>query len=345
MPRAHYRLAAPILAVFCWLSAQTLADPLYAAAAKGDAQAVAALIAKKTEVDTSVWGIAAANGHDAVLATLLRLDPGSLEDGGFDALEQAARNGQSRIIDMLLKAGFDINYKGGYSGGTALHDEAPYGNLSGVRALLAAGINPRLLDDRGRSALFGVQDAGIAALLISVGVDVNQRDIEGKTPLLSLLADQYWREDQEPPSLAVLIKAGADVNAADKLGRTALAHRGTRFDTNRDLIAKRLIRAGGKPGNDCDGWTRYQDAVVTRNAAVEKWSAEVDAFNAEVSGMSRSEYRERREIIEDRRRALDLDNWPGFRSLRGFVNLSKSQREEFHRFCNQSTGSDTFDLY
>jgi ankyrin repeat protein len=55
---------------------------------------------------------------------------------GETALMLAAWSGHSEIIKLLIKAGADVNAKGGPLGGTALHSALWEGFVNSIRALL-----------------------------------------------------------------------------------------------------------------------------------------------------------------------------------------------------------------
>src|ERR1017187_3384978 len=60
-------------------------------------------------------------------------------------------------------------------------------NVAGFRSLIAKGADPRSLNgfrDHGRAALDLAQSAEMARLLVDQGVDPNQRDDNGLTPLM-----------------------------------------------------------------------------------------------------------------------------------------------------------------
>lgn len=95
------------------------------------------------------------NFHDAKFLRLLlnaRLRPEILDASGYTLLYQAAPS--ARCIEMLLKQGVDVNrICQDYSKTTALIRAAWLGEIKSVETLLAAGADPSIRDDAGKTAL------------------------------------------------------------------------------------------------------------------------------------------------------------------------------------------------
>jgi ankyrin repeat protein len=76
---------------------------------------------------------------------------------------------------------------------------------------------------------------GIAKLLIQKGVDVNERDLLGNTPLHAAV--------RFPDLLKLLLESGADVNARNVLGETAL-HLAVRYPRSVALLLEKGAERG-----------------------------------------------------------------------------------------------------
>lgn len=89
-------------------------------------------------------------------------------------------------------------------------------SVGNVKRAIDSDLNINMRDERGCSLLHAVNDEDVAKYLIEIGVDVNARDRNGRTPLFrhSLFGNIGI--------MKILIEAGADVNAADKYGDTPL---------------------------------------------------------------------------------------------------------------------------
>lgn len=134
-------------------------------------------------------------------------------------LEIALQSKQTAIVDLLIDAGYEINFrdwyvlvgqgpkrfdallKGFLAKGldvnalrehrhgmwTPLHWVAQRGLTEGIACLLANGADPNITDDKGRTPMHIIAQKGVGKnqmqLLIEHGGDINIRDADGKTPL------------------------------------------------------------------------------------------------------------------------------------------------------------------
>jgi len=149
-----------------------------------------------------------------------------------------------------------------------------------IKALLAAGADPRAVDNNGRTALHLVAinrqiEAGVE-LFIDAGLDVNSRDAGGRTPLM--LADIMCHADH----VRALLQRGADVDARCDYGGTALhwvarnvlleglhpAPDALAYHLHATTEAVRLMVAAGADVAAADhfGLTPFAAAVATSNA-------------------------------------------------------------------------------
>jgi ankyrin repeat protein len=127
--------------------------------------------------------------------------------------------GDVELVRMLIAKGVPVNARNISSGKvrhgdiamknlTALMFAAPFASPEMVEALLDAGANVKMQDDRGMTPLmFSVasdnQDVRVAKLLIEHGSDVNATSSTGETVL------DWARKFKEPAVVALLEKAGA----------------------------------------------------------------------------------------------------------------------------------------
>ncbi len=191
----------------------------------------------------SLLEIALACNHPeaAKLRTSAGADPIAKDKDGRSILHRIAGDlsfngsefgeGGGMAVRRLVKAGADVNAKGGIYSTTALMEAASIGNVGIATALIEAGANVNArsgekdLSD-GQSALHYAatamatgKEGDIVELLRKGGAALNAKDNIGRTPLMYAVGDVGNKA-----SLKALIAAGADVNAKDKYGRTALMH-------------------------------------------------------------------------------------------------------------------------
>jgi uncharacterized protein len=184
-------LTAGLLAVLLSLPASAAEPvPLVDAAARGDFNAVRALIGQGRDV------------NDA------RAD-------GMTALHAAVHADRLDIADALLRAGANASVKDRY-GITPLYLAAVNGNADMIRRLLDAGVDANTTDPGGETALTTAARTGVPAamrVLLERGAEIDAREPEyGQTALMIAV-----REDQDA-AVEILIAAGASPNAQTRKG-------------------------------------------------------------------------------------------------------------------------------
>ncbi|KAJ5176966.1 ankyrin repeat protein [Penicillium canariense] len=159
---------------------------------------------------------------DAIGIVQLLLDhganPSAADYNGRTPLHEGY--GQSiTILQMLIKAGADIDPRQMQRGLTPLYYEAILNRESSARILLEAGADPSIQTSTGETVLQHAtfrNHANIVRLLLEWGVDTTVRDEHGLTAVLVAAvsgADEC---------LQLLLKAGADISVLDNYGRNAL---------------------------------------------------------------------------------------------------------------------------
>jgi ankyrin repeat protein/DNA-binding beta-propeller fold protein YncE len=136
--------------------------------------------------------------------------------GDYNALQLAIDEDLPEIVDVLLKAGADVNEL--QDGRTPLMIAAEKGRLAIARRLLAHGADLEIRSDFGQTALYRAvfkRNTKLVTLLLDAGANPDTPSHDGYTPLLCAVVDK---------SRAIinrLLEAGADPFPVLKDGRTA----------------------------------------------------------------------------------------------------------------------------
>jgi ankyrin repeat protein len=188
------------------------AEDLIVAATRGDAAAVKALLAKKTDVNAE-------------------------RNDGATALILASQDGYLDVVRVLLLKGANVNAKAN-NGATALILASGEGHLDVVQALLAKGADINAKTTIGQTALMLASWDGrfqVVQALLAKGAEVNDKETHGQTVLMFASGNLNVTQ--------ALLAKGADVNAKTNDGRTALD---AATAGGHDGIKTLLVQAGTK---------------------------------------------------------------------------------------------------
>ncbi len=183
-----------------------------------------------------------------------------------DDYYKAIRTNDLAQLKSLI-AGGDVNLKD-RRGATPLMYAAAAGNVDAVRALLAAGADPKAKNAFDATALmWGVTNLEKVRLLVDAGADVNARSKQGMTPLLIAASNAGSIE-----IVRLLLAKGAEVKS--KSDSTPAA-----ADAN-DPLATRRRKSGGQGGytpllaaaaaNDLEMARLFVEKGVDANAATRR---------------------------------------------------------------------------
>ena len=146
---------------------------------------------------------------------------------GETALMITAEMGFDDCMDLLLKAGADVNITG-HCGHTALQVAVKKNNIKCVQRLIQAGadVNYNL---SGTCALFHAARNGYhrcVNILIQNGADVNIQDINGLTPLMmaSCLCEKSAPVLDRVKCMELILLAGANVNRINTFRKNTLTY-------------------------------------------------------------------------------------------------------------------------
>ena len=143
------------------------------------------------------------------------------DDINFGLLS-AAWNGKTRLAEMLLAAGADVDHSDGSTNVTALMYAAANGHESIVKILLDRGADAKRIHSTGGTALFESCINGTSALifnlLMNAGADPFVTDSDNVTCLMAAA------ESGNVEIVTALLRAGLLINGVSAAGATPLMH-------------------------------------------------------------------------------------------------------------------------
>ena len=229
MTRAGFRATALALAFVFSAPLQAQVPPtaaetaayggLHAAAAKGDAARIKALLAQGARVDardgyarTPLHVAAYGRHHDAMRALVAAgANPNALERDRYDIVTIAAVANDVPTLKLALELGCSARNVTSRYDGTALIAAAHLGHAEVVRTLIRAGAPLNHVNNLGWTALIeaivlgdgGARHTDTLKALVEAKADVNLADRNGRTPLALARGRKYGE------MAGILEKAGA----------------------------------------------------------------------------------------------------------------------------------------
>ncbi|MBA4387116.1 MAG: hypothetical protein C0404_03985 [Verrucomicrobia bacterium] len=179
-----------------------------------------------------------------------------------ESLNKAIERGDVQAVLACLASGASVTEQLG--GESPIHAAARSGKREIVEALLAKGADPKVLSQRGYTALHLASTRDVAELLMEKGLGVNETSTYRETPLC-MAADGAYAE-----VVAFLLSRGADPKArARDADVMPLNYAATR------AIAERLVAAGAPAWGETNQWGRNTPPLWT---AASKGRTEVVAY-------------------------------------------------------------------
>ena len=167
---------------------------LHFAAQGGDMTIINKLISLGLDIDSRSFPgetplmHAAADGKQSAFETLIQngADPFLKDNDSSSLLHHAANGGNTSIIDKLLSLGLDVDSRSSYSSSTPLMYAAEWPQQKAFQMLIQTGADPFLKDKDGSSLLHCAAQGGNTSIineLLSLGLQIDSKDLNGKTPL------------------------------------------------------------------------------------------------------------------------------------------------------------------
>ena len=191
--------------------------------------------------------LAVVTGNINTVRRLLRvpgIDLDKASNWTSNPLFNAVVGGNLEMVEALVEAGADINFKGGngdLTGLTPLITAAATGEEDIARYLIRRGANLNEQDDAGNSAAgAAVQTNNIRILKLLGDAGANLRQLQGSSKA-PLIRDAARSVEAGAEMVQYLIRKGADVNQEDGDGNAPLFHAALFGNTR---VADLLLRAG-----------------------------------------------------------------------------------------------------
>lgn len=182
--------------------------------------AALAVGANATIAESPVADAAARGDRDAVKALLKQAaDVNAAQGDGMTALHWAAMNGDADLAQMLIVAGANVKATTRLGSYTPLYLASQQGHGKIIQALLKAGGDVKAGTPNGTTPLMVASASGeldAVRVLVESGADVNAKDgVRSQTPLM------YAAASNRSAVIAFLASKGADVKATNKVSDLA----------------------------------------------------------------------------------------------------------------------------
>lgn len=181
----------------------------------------------------------------------------------------AAVRGDIDLVKDLISRDVKIDEVSKKGGCTALMWALSFEEAEISAQLLAAGADPQLADDAGRTPLMVAAKSGLLSsveALITAGADVNHAQTAGQNEIGRRALSLATSKEQNAPVLEYLLANGAEVDAVDEHGKTALM--AAAFSGHAANV-QALLNAGADPNHTSNsGGTALRNAKIFKHSVV-----------------------------------------------------------------------------
>ncbi|MEM9831233.1 MAG: ankyrin repeat domain-containing protein [Bacteroidota bacterium] len=171
------------------------------------------------------------------------VDLNSKDDEGNGVFNYTARTGSQEMLDKLIEKGVDYKDRNQVGGNAMLFASQGFRGevppLSFFEYLEGLGIDPDVSTDEGVTPLHNLarraEDTKVINYFLDKGVDINQANEDGNTPLM------YAAAYNDLPIVEFFVEKADDINASNEDGETALTRA---VDDNWAKVVRLLISEG-----------------------------------------------------------------------------------------------------
>lgn len=194
------------------------------------------------EENSRLIALAATEGQTAVIDVLIRLGADiNAQADGYTALQLAAKNGHQSVAKTLLEQGACHSWEGRMS---PIHLAVESGHTAVIYTLIQNGINPMTRDRTGMTALHvavALKDESAVQALLTVSTP---EMINAECSLGGMTALHMSIREGHMPIFTALLREDADLEMRCDSGLNALH---LAIEYRREIIVKMLLREGAHP--------------------------------------------------------------------------------------------------
>lgn len=154
-----------------------------------------------------------------------KVDPNKLDSLGVTPILYAIYANMLGLIRVMFEGKMiNVNGIQGRGGNTSLVIASLLGNVEVVKILLGCGADPNQANLEERTPLLISTDLEVSKLLLAAGANPTAKNIQGRNALNHACDMQLPMNEMQIGIIDLLTQAGVDINEQDNLGRTPLIY-------------------------------------------------------------------------------------------------------------------------